>query len=310
MKVSVVVPTFNRRDVLLRTLESLFRQNFPASDFEIVVVIDGSNDGTAAAVAHLASPPCPLRVIEQENQGLPAARNRGWRAASNELVIFLDDDMVCEQVLVEEHCAAHRRYGHPLVAVGAIFLTDDSPPTLAAECFKREIGALSLRSSSRQEAVPRIFGNTSVRREMLEKAGGFDERFRVREDAELSARMVGAGAVFKFLPKAIARQYYFKTNADLLSDAEQFATADLLLVREHPELASTTLLGKLAAESRWKQSMRRMMLSFPSTFEALLGGVCRAAESFEAEQIRELGVRALQARRVLRYSRRARELSN
>jgi GT2 family glycosyltransferase len=147
-----------------------------------------------------------------------------------------------------------------------------------------------------------------VSRELLEKTGGFDPRFRVREDAELSARMVAAGAAFEFLPKAIARQYYFKTNADLLSDAEQFAAADLLLVREHPELKSTTLLGKLAVEPNWKRGVRRVMLAGSGIFEGLLGGVYRAVEMSGRKSLRELGVRALQARRVLRYSRKVREL--
>jgi glycosyltransferase involved in cell wall biosynthesis len=308
MKASIVIPTFNRRAILLRTLEKLFQQKMSASEYEIIVVVDGSTDGTTAALAELR-PQCEFRVIEQENRGQATARNAGWRAARGELVIFLDDDMFCDPTLVQEHCLVHSRSGLALVGVGAIFLTDDSPRTLAAECFNREIGAFS-RQYSRNPAmaVPRVFANTSLRRELLERTGGFDPRFRVREDAELSARLLSAGAAFEFIPAAIARQYYFKTNADLLRDAEQFAAADILLVREHPALKSTTLLGKLAAESNWRRAMRRVMLANSGIFEGLLGGVCAVSEKFRAKTLREVGVRALQARRVLRYSRKAREL--
>ena len=91
-RVSVVIPTYRRRDALLRLLTALERQSLPASDFEVIVVVDGSDDGSREA-AEALSTPYALRVCWQENRGRSAARNVGLEAARGELVVMLDDDM-------------------------------------------------------------------------------------------------------------------------------------------------------------------------------------------------------------------------
>src|SRR5579862_3767242 len=139
MDISVVIPTYNRREVVRGSLETLFRQSLPPSQFEIIVVVDGSTDGTADSLRSL-NPPCRFRLIEQENRGPAGARNTGFRSAESELVLFLDDDMRCDPALLTAHIAAHRG-PDPTVAFGAIFLSPDSPQSLATECFQREIGA-------------------------------------------------------------------------------------------------------------------------------------------------------------------------
>ena len=85
VRLSIVVPTHNRRDVLVsRTLPAIFEQDFPANEYEAIVVVDGSTDGTAEALRKLR-PPCSLRIIEQPNRGPSAARNKGIQAASGRL---------------------------------------------------------------------------------------------------------------------------------------------------------------------------------------------------------------------------------
>ena len=90
MQASVVVSTYNRRDVVLRTARTLLQQEFPASEYEIIVVVDGATDGTAEALPELGE---RVRVVEQANRGLAGARNTGARSACGELLIFLDEDM-------------------------------------------------------------------------------------------------------------------------------------------------------------------------------------------------------------------------
>src|ERR1700722_8089536 len=183
MQVSVVVPTFNRREIVKRTVQMLFHQDFPHSEFEIIVVVDGSMDDTANALRNLPSP-CRLRVLEQPNKGLAAARNTGLAAAQGRVVVFLDDDMLCGPQMVREHVVAHSS-GTPLVGFGAIFLSPDSPRSLALDCFNRELGAYYLKERENCNDCslepPCVFANTSVPRQVLLAAGGFDERFRMRE---------------------------------------------------------------------------------------------------------------------------------
>ena len=191
LDISVVVPTYNRREIVMRSLETLFSQDFPTSRFEIVVVVDGSSDGTVAALQAL-TPACRFRVIEQENRGPAAARNAGFHEAESGLVLFLDDDMQCDPGLLSAHFRAHQRLG-PVAAFGALFPSPDSKANLASECFKREIGAFHLRhlvdQSAQWKVTECIFSNSSIPREVLVKVDGFDEQFRMREDLELGIRL-------------------------------------------------------------------------------------------------------------------------
>src|SRR5262245_2023039 len=120
--VSIVIPTYNRRESLCRTLYSLFQQDFPMSDFEIVVVIDGSTDGTEEMLCSL-EPPCALRWFVQENQGASAACNRGVEEARGELIVFVDDDNLAAPQLIREHTSSHADNPNKAV-LGAVLLAD------------------------------------------------------------------------------------------------------------------------------------------------------------------------------------------
>ena len=91
--ISIVIPTANRPHSVVRTVRSVLQQDLPASEFELIVVVDGPDDGTAAALRS-GDAGGRLRVIQlSENRGPSAARNAGWRAADGDLIIFVDDDM-------------------------------------------------------------------------------------------------------------------------------------------------------------------------------------------------------------------------
>jgi glycosyltransferase involved in cell wall biosynthesis len=107
MTVSVVIPTYNRRDQLLRCLEALAGQEGVTTSIEVVVVLDGCTDDTANALRSLATP-FTLRVLAQPNRGPAAARNSGLRAASGDICVFLDDDIIAEPRLLATHATLHR----------------------------------------------------------------------------------------------------------------------------------------------------------------------------------------------------------
>src|SRR5689334_8065990 len=103
---SVVIPTYNRQESLLRTLDALERQTFPAERFEVVVVSDGSTDGTPDAV-RARTDPYRLRMLEQANSGPSVARNYGARSACGEVIVYVDDDIEPVSTFLEEHAKAH-----------------------------------------------------------------------------------------------------------------------------------------------------------------------------------------------------------
>src|SRR5215813_8372071 len=109
VELSVVIPTYNRAESLRRCLLALGQQTQSAADFEVIVVVDGSSDGTCAMLERLSTP-YQLVVIEQQpNQGAAVARNRGAERASGKYCLFLDDDIVAGPALIAEHLAGQRR---------------------------------------------------------------------------------------------------------------------------------------------------------------------------------------------------------
>jgi glycosyltransferase involved in cell wall biosynthesis len=311
MQASVIVPTFNRRDLVLRAVSRLLRQDFPAREFEIIVVVDGSTDETADALRSLTSPG-NLRVIEQENLGPSAARNAGYRAADAELLIFVDDDMLCEPGLVAAHVSAHEEGGRK-IAFGALFLSRDTPPSLGAECFRREIGAFHLESELHTGAEWRmtdcVFSNTSLKRALLAEAGGFDEAFRMREDLELGTRLFKLGVSPQYVANAVTYQYYDKTSAQLVRDAEIFAAGDVMFKRKHPDVLIEGQLNWLGQQPLWKRRTWRQAASAPWLADLFLAPICSLSEALMGIPLFcKIGVRALQWRRRVHWLHKIREL--
>jgi GT2 family glycosyltransferase len=312
LDMSVVVPTFNRREIVLRSLETLFSQDFPSSRFEIIVVVDGSTDGSAAALRAL-TPASSFRVIEQGNRGLAGARNTGFREAKSNLVLFLDDDMQCDPGLVSAHFSAHQRLG-PVAAFGALFLSADSRQNLASECFKREIGAFHLRHlidpAAQWKVTDCVFSNSSIPREMLLKVDGFDEQFKMREDLELGIRLRENGVRMEYVKDAIAYQHYNKIASDLLADAEAFGAADALLARKHPEQMIEGHLRWLENDPSWKKGMRALMAKSPALERCLLAPWCALGDAlFGFTPLRSVGLRALQMQRRIHWLRAVQRFS-
>ena len=115
---SVVIPTHQRKDSLLRALASLATQTTPREQYEVVVVVDGSDDGSREAVESLEAG-YSLRVLWQPNRGRAAARNAGVAAARGDVVVMLDDDMTATPEFLAAHLGAHARDGR-LAVVGAV----------------------------------------------------------------------------------------------------------------------------------------------------------------------------------------------
>lgn len=201
-RVSVVIPTYNRARLICETLDSVLAQTY--RDFEIIVVDDGSTDGTQEVVSRYGP---SLRYLRQENAGPAAARNAGIRASGGEYVAFLDsDDLWLPRKLEEE------------MAVLA------SEPSCAwaycdVEMFDGQNGRVigrygKLVHRPRQGWVPRwlLLGDfvasptPVVRRTVFEQVGYFDESdvLRHREDWDMWLRIAARYPV-RYLPQVLAR---------------------------------------------------------------------------------------------------------
>lgn len=222
--ISVIIPTYNRLERLRRVLASLGKQDLNLSDFEVIVISDGSTDGTDAFLEDTAFPFC-LRFASQANAGPAAARNRGVSMARGNLLIFIDDDVVAHPDLIAQHRAAHERGPDRLVVVGPML----TPPDHRSSPFVRWEQAMLYKQYDAMnrgiyQATYRQFytGNASVSREFFQVVGGFDDRYRRAEDVELAHRMDRNGANFAFNRFAIGHHYAERTFGAWIDIAREY----------------------------------------------------------------------------------------
>ena len=215
---SVIVPTYNREKVLAKALEAYLAQSSPQLIHELLVVDDGSTDGTGSMVQEFSRrSPFPIRYLQQPNKGPAAARNVGIREARSNLVLFTDSDIIPECDLVEQHIKWHKN--NPQITAAVLgYVT--WPPEIKATPFMRwygEEGALfdyrQLRG--KREADFRFFYtcNLSLKTDFLRTCGQFDEDFRSAswEDTELGYRLHKAGLRLLYNPQAVAFHHQFFT---------------------------------------------------------------------------------------------------
>ena len=171
---SVVIPTFNRAALLPTAIGSVLAQTDP--DFELIVVDDGSTDGTDAIVAAFADPRITYRP--QPNSGVSAARNTGAEVARGEFLVFLDSDDELLPYALERFGAATAANGWEIVFSGWIAVSPD-----------RSNWRTSLtRAADDPRQEPWLPGAFAIRRTLFADAGGYDEQLRFAENTELGWR--------------------------------------------------------------------------------------------------------------------------
>ena len=249
--VSIVIPTYNREDLVAAAIDSALAQTHPRC--EVVVVDDGSTDATPAVLRRYAG---RIVAIRQENKGLAGARNAGIRASSGELVGFLDSDDLWEPRLVEEAVKlfeAHRE-------VGAVFLAERDID-LAGQIGTKVHGKRTPGLFFTPEGM--IGRDTNVgcgrppvaRRELLERYGLFDESFRNFADCEMWIRhSFNFPMAVLAEPLVLRRVHPGNVSADLAKDARLWIRILDAVLRDHPEFAAAH--PAVMRRTRAKQHLR------------------------------------------------------
>ncbi len=300
--VSIVIATYNRREALAATLPSVLGQDFPRDRYEVVVVVDGSTDGTAEYLRSLEGT-APLRFIEQPNRGQFRALNRALDVARGEIVLFLDDDILCEPGLLREHVAAHEG-GGALLVFGPILLDPRSPASLVtdwvASYTDKLMAEVGRGAHNRWPPWIAAHPNTSVRRAMLLECGGFDESFeRTAGDVEFGLRIRNRGVKPCYRHGAVAYHLYVKPAEDVIyKDAESFGRNELRLCRKHPDYRPDSPLA-LVGDGPWlKRVFRNVAIRAPISPEPMLRLPFQIAERMRSiAPMRNIGIRLLEYRK-------------
>ena len=193
-RVSVIIPAYNAEATILETVRSVQAQTL--SDFELIVIDDGSTDGTRERLAAVAD--SRLQVHTYANGGLPTARNRGIALAAGEFVAFLDADDRWTPDKLETQVAALERRADAGVAYSWTRFVDEGGRELYAQrpvFFEGDV--------YRQLLVSNFIcsgSNILVRRRALEATGGFDCSIKVSEDWEYAVRLAARWA-FVVVPR-------------------------------------------------------------------------------------------------------------
>lgn len=187
-----MVPVYNAARTIRPTVEALLALEGPDGPPELILVDDGSTDGTADALAGY-----PVRVAGRPNGGPAAARNTGWRASSGDVVLFTDADCIPPPGWVKGMLGA---FADPLVGAAGGGYDIANPKSRLSRLIHAEILRRHAGMPSRVKALGSY--NLAVRRDVLDRVGGFDESFATSsgEDNDLSYRVRAAGFQLAFDP--------------------------------------------------------------------------------------------------------------
>jgi len=233
---SVVIPTYNRWPILEKCLTALEEQT-PSGEiegYEVVVVDDGSTDGTPARLREQASRFPHVRLIEQAHGGPAEGRNRGVDHARGDVIVFIDSDLVVTPVFLLSHARALQRSwtqrGNRLCfTYGAVINTANFDQPSAERHKLRDLSWAYFAT-----------GNVAIDRAVLQQSGLFDTSFRLYgwEDLELGERLRLMGVELIKCPEAVGYHWHPALSLaqvpDLIRVEQERAKMGLVFYRKHP----------------------------------------------------------------------------
>jgi glycosyltransferase involved in cell wall biosynthesis len=259
--ISVVIPTFNKPDLLRQTLAALESDAVSLRErCEIVVVDDGSDGDATRGVIEEFSARIPLvDASAPRNEGRARARNRGWRAARGRWVLFLDDDIRLRRGALRAHLMAQE--SEEAVWMGAVVTAPEIVDSVLFDYLDSR-GTAKLRAGENPPARYLLTQNVSIPRRALEGIDGFDEDFGAYgfEDMELGFRLEDqAGCAFRYLGESVGEHVHHHTLGEYLEKKRVCGESTLpRLAQLHPaRLAEMRLdlLPGIGKEQRLGQAL-------------------------------------------------------
>jgi glycosyltransferase involved in cell wall biosynthesis len=258
MKISVIIPTYNRAQILTRCLKAFEQQTMPLEDFEVIVVNDGSKDNTHKVLQRFKRKKLNLTTLKQKNAGQGAARNRGLRKAKGKVILLLGDDMFPSPDFLKEHWKTHEQNPEPQVAVlGLIkwhpeldinpfmqWMTNGS--SILGKFGGHQFAYEKLERGENPDFNFFYTSNLSLKRSFLGN-NPFDLDFSRYgwEDIELGYRLEKEkGMIMKYNAKAVGHHYHPMDESGLGKRMEMIGRSAHIIDKKYPELNKVPGLSK------------------------------------------------------------------
>ena len=289
MELSIIISTYNNAISLVRTLESVAKQDYDKNEWECVVVNNNSTDDTAARVATFIEEHSDLniRLVEESQQGLSFARNRGIAESKGQFVAFIDDDETINEGFVSAYIDIFHNHG-AFVAAGKLKVCYDSkrPKWMSHYTEKMIANPFDLGNSviTITRTITPTGGNMAFNREVFNLYGGFDTDLGRKggelfggEENDIFARIRDLGERVFYTPNAIA--YHHIADRKLTAEyfdklsygvgiskrlrAEKYGAEKALFADERAKRRYTWLLALLYAlalqpqKAKWLLRMRK-----------------------------------------------------
>ncbi len=224
MKISVIIPTYNRKIRLLNALFWLSKQSIGKKNYEVIIVNDGGNLDLKDYKFNMN-----LKFLTQKRSGTSKARNLGVRNAKGDLIVFIGDDILCPKDFLKNHLKAHKT---PNVVVSGSQIWVEKPN----DYMNMLINNKSLMEKSESNVAIFCTANVSVERKILEE-NKFNEDFEMEyEDMELGYRLLKNGIKMRYDDSVyIYHDHYYNLNS-FEKKIKQRGKSAVILVKNHPEL--------------------------------------------------------------------------
>lgn len=249
--ISIIIPTYNRENILKKTLNSLVTQTYSQSKYEVIIIDDGSTDGTEEMVKSIiTSAPCILKYFKQEKKGPAAARNLGIRNAQGEIILFTGDDIIADKELLKKHMEAHEKYKENVAILGYTVWHFDLKITPFMKYLEESGVQFGYTQIKHWENVPyRHFytSNISLPKRAILEIETFDEDFPYAgvEDIEFGYRLAKKGYKIKYNPKAKGYHYHPTTLKAYCRRERHRGYSIVIFQKKHPEWKTPISLQKL-----------------------------------------------------------------
>ena len=194
---SIVIPTYNRLPILRKCLQAMESQDF-SQPYEIVVIDDGSTDGTVEFLQSHDSDFPHVRLFQQNHEGAAIARNTGIDLAKGEIIVFIDSDLVVTPVFLSSHAQALGNSDRAFT-YGLVINTSNFENPTSAQVKIQDISTAFFAT-----------GNVAIAKHWLLEAGKFDPSFRQYgwEDLELGVRLKNLGLKLIKCPEAVGYHWH------------------------------------------------------------------------------------------------------